>query len=74
MNTAVVQKMVDDAMFAMVSSSHARVAVRADRCLAGQFACAQVHYGVFFFIVDLQIDGWGVFFGEEKGFYVGIST
>ena len=27
----------------------------------------------FFTIVDVQIDGWGVFFGDEKGFYVGIN-
>ena len=65
--------MVDDTMFFMVSSCSARVAVRADRCLGAQFSCAQVHYGVFFFIVDVQIGGWGVFFGEEKGFYVGIN-
>ena len=28
----------------------------------------------FFTIVDVQIGGWGVFFGKEKGFYVGINT
>ena len=66
--------MVDDAMFSMVSSCSARVAVRADQSLGGQFSCAQVHYGVFFSIVDVQIGGWGVFFGEEKRIYVGINT
>ena len=73
MKTAVILKMVNDAMFAMVSSCSARVAVRGDRCLGGQFPCAQVHYGIFFTIVDVQIDGWGVFFGNEKGFDVGIN-
>ena len=73
MKTAVVLKMVDDAMFAMVSSCSARVAVRGDRCLGGQFLYAPMYYGVFFTIVDVQIGGWGVFFGDEKGFDVGIN-
>jgi len=73
MKTAVVQRMVNDAVFAMVSSCSARVAVQADRCLGGQFACAQVHY-VFCTIVDVKKVGCGVFFGDEKGFNLGIST
>jgi hypothetical protein len=40
----------------------------------GQFACAKMYYGIFVTIVDLQIGGWGVFFGKEKGFHVGINT
>ena len=59
--------MADDAMFAMVSSCPARVAVRADRCLGGQFSCAPMYYGVYFPIVDVQNGGRGVFFGDEKG-------
>ena len=47
MKTAVVLKKVDDAMFAMVSSCSARVAVRADRCLGGQFLYAPMYYGIF---------------------------
>ena len=61
-------------MFAMVSSCSARVAVRGDQCLGGQFACAQVHYGIFFTIVHVKKVGCGVFFGDEKGFNLGIST
>ena len=56
MKIAVVLRMVDDAMFAMVSSSHDRVAVRADRCLGGQFAFAPMYYGVFLTIVDVTND------------------
>ena len=67
MKNSVVWRMADDAMFAMVSSCPAQVAVRADRCLGGQFSCAPMYYGVYFPIVDVQIGGWGVFFGDEKG-------
>ena len=74
MKMAVFLRMVDDAIFAMVSSCSARVAVCEDQCLGGQFACAKMYYGVFFTIVNLQIGGWGVFFGDEKRIYVGINT
>ena len=33
-----------------------------------------MYYGVYFPIVDVQNGGWGVIFGDEKGFYVGIIT
>ena len=66
MKIAVVQRMVDDDMFAMVSSCHDRVAVRADRSLGGQFACVQVHYGVFFTIVDVKKVGCGCFSAMRK--------
>jgi hypothetical protein len=45
--TAADFKKGDIIMFAMGSSSPDRVASRADRCLGGQFACAQMCYGVF---------------------------
>ncbi len=64
-------------MFAMVSSSLDRVAPRADRCLGGQFACAQVHYPMFWTIVDVRNGclggGCSVCFGVEKGFHVGFN-
>ena len=59
--------MVDDDMFAMVSSCSDRVAVRADRCLGGQFACTPMYYGVFSAIVDVTNGGCGCCFGDEKG-------
>ncbi len=55
MKTVVVLRMVDDAMFAMVSSCSVQVAVRADRCLGGQFLCAAMYYGVFVVMVDMSL-------------------
>jgi len=49
----------DIIMFVMGSSSPARVAPRADRCLWGQFACAPMYYGVFSTIADVTNGGCG---------------
>ncbi len=65
-------------MFAVVSSSPDRVAPRAGRCLGGQFACAQVHYSMFWTIVDVRNGclggGCSVCFGDEKGFRIGFNA
>jgi hypothetical protein len=64
-------------MFAMVSSCNCRVAPRADQCLGGQFACAQVHYAMVWTIVDVTNGclggGCSVCFGDEKKFHVGFN-
>jgi len=44
---------------AMGSSSPARVALQADRCLGGQFASVPMYYGVFSTIVDVTNGGCG---------------
>ena len=44
---------------AMGSSSPARVALRADQCLGGQFASAPMYYGVFLTIVNVTNGGCG---------------
>ena len=67
----------DIIMFAMVYSSPDRVALRADRCLGGQFDCAPMYYAMFWTIVVVTKGclegGCGVCFGNEKGFNVGFN-
>ncbi len=60
-------------MFAMGSSFPERVALRADGCLGGQFACSPMYYGVFSTIVDVTNGGCGRNIGNEKGSRKGLT-